>query len=468
MFDAFIEGFAGDGFAEHDGVALDDAVADGAVRRQLIDRELVEGPASAALDAAEKGAIPVDLGDVPTTRELVQVVDVLGDYVLQPAARFHVAEGEMAWIGDGAAQGFDELAELALALDAHLPPGFRIGGESLVVAEIRFTVLRPETVGAAEGGDAALRRKTGADERDGVPRGGDRVRCVRDGGSEALLGHEGNYRTRYDVVDMATISIALAIAGSDPSGGAGIQADLKTFGALGVYGMAAVTALTAQNTLKVTGVHEAPAEFVALQIDTIFADIRPDAVKTGMLANVEIIRVVAAKAWEHSFRNLVVDPVMVAKSGDRLLREDALQILREELIPHAFVLTPNLPEAGDILGSEVAGVGAMREAARELHTLGAANVVVKGGHLEGDEVVDVLFDGTEFHEFRGPRIETTSTHGTGCSFASAIAAYLARGETAENAVGKAKEYLTRALRHAYPVGHGHGPVHHYWSLWETQ
>lgn len=266
---------------------------------------------------------------------------------------------------------------------------------------------------------------------------------------------------------MAKRNIALTIAGSDPSGGAGIQADLKTFGALGVYGMAAITALTAQNTLKVAGVHEVPAEFVALQIDTIFADLRPDAVKTGMLANAEIIRVVAAKAWEHSFRNLVVDPVMVAKSGNRLLREDAIQALREELIPHSFVLTPNVPEAEDILGSSITDAAGMREAARELHSLGAANVVMKGGHLEGDEVVDVLFDGSEFHEFKGARIDTTSTHGTGCTFASAIAAYLARGERVENAVGKAKGYVTEALRHAYPVGHGHGPVHHFWNLLEA-
>ena len=258
-------------------------------------------------------------------------------------------------------------------------------------------------------------------------------------------------------------SIALSIAGSDPSGGAGIQADLKTFSALGVYGMAAITALTAQNTEGVTGIEVTSADFVALQIDTIYADIKPNAVKTGMLANAEIIRVVAAKAWERGFKNLVVDPVMVAKSGDRLLRADAVEALREDLIPNAYVLTPNLPEAEDILGRSVQTVAAMRKAARELHALGAENVVVKGGHLEDSDVVDVLFDGRKFHEFSGPRVPTTSTHGTGCTFASAIAAYLARGESVVLAVAKAKEYLTEALRKSYPVGHGHGPVNHFWN-----
>ena len=256
----------------------------------------------------------------------------------------------------------------------------------------------------------------------------------------------------------------LAIAGSDPSGGAGIQADLKTYAALGVYGMAAITALTAQNTTEVTGIHVVPADFVALQIDTVLADITPDAVKTGMLANAEIIRVVAAKAREHGFRNLVVDPVMVAKSGDRLLREDAVNALREHLIPVAHVLTPNLPEAGDILGRPVRNVNEMRDAAREIQALGATNVVVKGGHLTGDTVTDILFDGAEFHEFTSERVQTKNTHGTGCTFASAIAAYLVRGETVPGAVRNAKEYLTEALRHAYDVGHGHGPVNHMWRL----
>ena len=265
-----------------------------------------------------------------------------------------------------------------------------------------------------------------------------------------------------------TIPTVLSIAGSDPGGGAGIQADLKTASALGAYGMAVITALTAQNTRTVAGVHEVPADFVALQIDTLFADITPDAVKAGMLASAEIIEVVAAKAAEHSFRNLVVDTVMVAKSGDRLLRQDAVQAMRQKLVPLAYVLTPNLPEAEDLLGRELRSDDDIREAARELGAMGARNVVIKGGHREGDTVTDVLFDGEAFHDFSGPRIETTSTHGTGCTFASAIATFLARGELVPDAVGHAKEYLTEALRRAYPVGGGHGPVHHFWAHWNER
>jgi hydroxymethylpyrimidine/phosphomethylpyrimidine kinase len=264
---------------------------------------------------------------------------------------------------------------------------------------------------------------------------------------------------------MMTPPTVLTIAGSDPGGGAGIQADLKTVSALGAYGMAVITALTAQNTRTVAGVHEAPAEFVALQIDTLFADITPDAVKTGMLANAAIIEVVAAKAREHAFRNLVVDTVMVAKSGDRLLRADAVQAMRDRLVPLAHVLTPNIPEAEDLLERTLQSDEDIRVAARDLHAMGARNVVMKGGHLEGDTVTDVLFDGEAFHEFSGPRIETTSTHGTGCTFASAIAAFLARGEAVPDAVCHAKEYLTEALRRAYPLGGGHGPVHHFWKWW---
>jgi hydroxymethylpyrimidine/phosphomethylpyrimidine kinase len=264
---------------------------------------------------------------------------------------------------------------------------------------------------------------------------------------------------------MMTPPTVLTIAGSDPGGGAGIQADLKTVSALGAYGMAVITALTAQNTRTVAGVHEAPAEFVALQIDTLFADITPDAVKTGMLANAAIIEVVAAKAREHAFRNLVVDTVMVAKSGDRLLRADAVQAMRDRLVPLAHVLTPNIPEAEDLLERTLQSDEDIRVAARDLHAMGARNVVMKGGHLEGDTVTDVLFDGEAFHEFSGPRIETTSTHGTGCTFASAIAAFLARGEAVPDAVGHAKEYLTEALRRAYPLGGGHGPVNHFWKWW---
>ena len=258
----------------------------------------------------------------------------------------------------------------------------------------------------------------------------------------------------------------LIIAGSDSSAGAGIQADLKTCAALGVYGTTAITALTAQNTLGVTAIHEVPPEFVAAQIDAVVEDIRPDAVKTGMLANAAIIEVVAAKVKEHALPFLVVDPVMVAKSGDRLLREDAVRAMRELLLPLADVFTPNIPEAEDLVGHPVRTDGEVRKAARELLAMGARVVVVKGGHRVGDVAVDLMFDGRNFHEFTSPRIETTSTHGTGCTFASAIAAFLARQEDVPDAVRHAKEYLTEALRRASPIGHGHGPVNHFW-MWEA-
>jgi hydroxymethylpyrimidine/phosphomethylpyrimidine kinase len=257
----------------------------------------------------------------------------------------------------------------------------------------------------------------------------------------------------------------LGIAGSDPSGGAGIQADLKTYAALGVYGMAVITALTAQNTIGVTGVHAVAPEFVSLQIDTVVQDIPPDAVKTGMLASADIVRVVAEEARGYRWPNLVVDPVMIAKSGDTLLAEDAVRSIREHLLPLATVITPNLPEAATLLGTPVTSLDEMRQAARALHALGSANVVVKGGHLESDTVVDVLFDGSELHEFTGPRVQTPNTHGTGCTLSSAIAAYLSLGEAVPDAVRKARDYLTGALQHAYDTGKGHGSVNH---MWETQ
>ena len=257
----------------------------------------------------------------------------------------------------------------------------------------------------------------------------------------------------------------LTIAGSDSSAGAGIQADLKTFAALGVYGTCAITAVTAQNTLGVTAVQEMPPGIVAAQIDAVVTDIRPDAVKTGMLAGAAIIEVVAAKLREHGLPNLVVDPVMVAKSGDRLLREDAVAALRELLLPLATVVTPNLPEAEALTGRPVRSGEDVRRAAEEIVRLGAQAVVVKGGHLESAEAIDVLYDGRAFREYSALRIKTTSTHGTGCTFASAIAACLARGMPLADAVAEAKVYLTEALRRAYPIGGGHGPVHHFWR-WE--
>jgi hydroxymethylpyrimidine/phosphomethylpyrimidine kinase len=263
---------------------------------------------------------------------------------------------------------------------------------------------------------------------------------------------------------MDRVRTALTIAGSDSGGGAGIQADLKTFSALGVFGMSALTAITAQNTLGVTAVHEIPPEIVAAQIDAVVTDIGVDAAKTGMIANSEIIRVVAAKVREHGISTLVVDPVMVATSGDRLLREEAVEALRTELLPLATVVTPNLPEAEVLIGREIATLDAMREAAKAIVGLGVRSVVVKGGHLAG-EAIDIFYDGDRFVELPARRIETTSTHGTGCTFASAIAALLARGEPLESAISDAKVYVTAAIERAYPIGHGHGPVHHFHRWW---
>ncbi len=256
---------------------------------------------------------------------------------------------------------------------------------------------------------------------------------------------------------------ALTIAGSDSGGGAGIQADLKTFAALGVYGTSALTAITAQNTLGVTGVQELTPDMVGAQIDAVISDIGADAVKTGMLSNSRIIQVVADKVTEHGLPNLVVDPVMVAKGGDPLLQEEAVDALRTLLVPLALVVTPNLPEASVLVGYPVESLEQARQAARDIVAMGSRSVVVKGGHLEGD-AVDVFYDGREFRELSAPRIETTSTHGTGCTFASAIAAGLANGMAVEEAVGQAKEYVTEAIRKSFPVGSGHGPLNHFHAL----
>lgn len=261
-----------------------------------------------------------------------------------------------------------------------------------------------------------------------------------------------------------SIPKALTVAGSDSGGGAGIQADLKTFAALGVYGASVVTALTAQNTVGVLAVAAVEPAFVRAQLDAVMADIGADAVKTGMLFSAEIVRVVAEGLRHHAVRHLVVDPVMVAKSGDRLLRDDAVAAVREALLPLATVVTPNIPEAEVLTGREIADERAMEAAARALHALGPGVVVVKGGHLTGD-AVDVVFDGEHVERLRRPRVETTCTHGTGCTFSAAIAAWLAAGRSPLDAVSEAKEFLYGALRQAYPIGAGHSPVHHFYALW---
>jgi hydroxymethylpyrimidine/phosphomethylpyrimidine kinase len=255
---------------------------------------------------------------------------------------------------------------------------------------------------------------------------------------------------------------ALTIAGSDSGGGAGIQADLKTFAAFGVYGASAITAVTAQNTIGVRAIHEVPADVVAAQIDAVLDDIGADAAKTGMLSSASIIEAVADRLRAHSFAPLVVDPVMVAKSGDALLRPEAVQALIELLLPLAAVVTPNAPEATVLSGVEVRDAESAREAARRIHGLGPAMVIVKGGHLEGDRSDDLVFDGRSFEILSGRRIETPRTHGTGCTFSAAIAACLARGMEPLAAAREARAFLQGAIEHAEPLGAGHGPVNHLW------
>jgi hydroxymethylpyrimidine/phosphomethylpyrimidine kinase len=256
---------------------------------------------------------------------------------------------------------------------------------------------------------------------------------------------------------------ALTIAGSDSGGGAGIQADLKTFAAHGVFGTSAVTALTAQNSLGVQGVFEIPADFVGLQIDSVARDIGADAVKIGMLSSASIIAIVAAKIVEHSLGPIVLDPVMVAKGGDRLLRDDAREALIETLLPLAAIATPNLPEAEVLCGFAIRGIEDMRRAARAIHALGPKAVVVKGGHLpDRGESVDVLFDGEDFAEYGAARIESKNTHGTGCTFSSAIAADLALGYSLREAVKAAKDYVGRIIAASVDlgIGRGFGPMNH--------
>jgi hydroxymethylpyrimidine kinase / phosphomethylpyrimidine kinase / thiamine-phosphate diphosphorylase len=260
----------------------------------------------------------------------------------------------------------------------------------------------------------------------------------------------------------------LTIAGSDSGGGAGIQADLKAITLLGGYGMSVLTALTAQNTVGVQAIHEVPARFVETQIDSVLSDIGADAIKTGMLANAEIVEVVARKIRQYGVRKVVVDPVMVAKSGDSLLREDAQDALIKRLLPLSMVVTPNLPEASVLTGFKVTSVEGMKKAAHRIHEMGAKHVVVKGGHLRG-MAIDILYDGRRFHEVESKRIETKHTHGTGCTFASAIATLLARGERVPDAVRKAKTFITLAIQSGLSLGKGTGPTNPFaYVLRETE
>ena len=263
-------------------------------------------------------------------------------------------------------------------------------------------------------------------------------------------------------------AIALTIAGSDSSGGAGIQADLKTFAALGVYGASVITALTAQNTQGVHGIHDVPADFIRAQIDAVFSDLDVAAVKIGMLSQIASIEAVAQGLAAHSARNIVLDPVMVATSGDRLLAPEAVEALRKNLVPRSLVVTPNLPEAAVLVGDSVArNEREMEVQAREILALGARNVLIKGGHGAGDESVDLLIGEGDVLRLSAKRIATTSPHGTGCTLSSAIVAELAQGLGLKSAAEDAKEYVTAAIAAArnLHIGHGHGPLHRFHATW---
>lgn len=256
----------------------------------------------------------------------------------------------------------------------------------------------------------------------------------------------------------------LTIAGSDSGGGAGIQADLKTITVLGGFGMSVITALTAQNTLGVQGIYEIAPEFVAMQFDSVAADIGIDAAKTGMLVNTDIVKVVAEKIRQYAIKILVVDPVMVAKGGATLIADDAQETMIKELLPLAFVATPNIPEAEVFSKIIISTIDDMKKAARMIYDLGAKNVVVKGGHLAGSTkygAVDVLYDGQTFYEFTSHWIPTKDTHGTGCTFSAAVATMLASGKTVVEAVRGAKGYVTEAIRFSWRTGAGQGPVSHF-------
>ena len=261
-----------------------------------------------------------------------------------------------------------------------------------------------------------------------------------------------------------TVPIALTIAGSDSSGGAGIQADLKTFAALGVYGASVITALTAQKTSGISAIHQVPPDFVSAQIDAVFSDLEVKAVKIGMVAQLETIDAIAAGLSRWSPGHVVLDPVMVATSGDQLLAADAVAALRTKLIPRALLITPNLPEAAALLDEPVASSeAAIERQGKRLLSMGCRAVLIKGGHGQGAESIDYLISGNGVIALAAPRIATKNTHGTGCSLSSAIAAGLARGEELESAVRHAKAWISAAIAAAdrLGVGHGHGPIHHF-------
>lgn len=254
---------------------------------------------------------------------------------------------------------------------------------------------------------------------------------------------------------------ALTIAGSDSGGGAGIQADLKTFQELGVFGMSAVTAITAQNTLGVHGVYPMTAKAVEQQIDVVLSDIGVDAVKTGMLFSADIIEAAARKLKEHQCKHVIVDPVMIAKGGASLLQEEATEALKQVLLPIALVVTPNIPEAEVIAGMSIQSEADKKEAAIAIAALGVKNVLIKGGHDKGAKTVDLLYDGSAFHTFTGTRIDTKDTHGTGCTFSAAMTAAIAKGASVRTAAETAKQFIQAAIEDGLHIGQGHGPTNHW-------
>lgn len=257
-----------------------------------------------------------------------------------------------------------------------------------------------------------------------------------------------------------SIPRALTVAGSDSGGGAGIQADLKTFTVRKVYGMSAITAITAQNTMGVEGIHPIPLDMIGKQIEMVIEDIGVDAVKTGMLGTSEIIELVAGKLKQYHAPNIVVDPVMVAKGGAKLLQDNAVKSLITHLLPLATIVTPNIPEAEVITGSSIKNMDDMTQAAKEIVAMGSKAVIVKGGHLEG-EPLDLLFDGIEFTTFKGTRVQTRHTHGTGCTFAACITAELAKGKGLLDSIHTAKAFISAAITKELGLGRGHGPTNHW-------
>ena len=270
---------------------------------------------------------------------------------------------------------------------------------------------------------------------------------------------------------MRSVPVALTIAGSDSGGGAGIQADLRTFAALGVYGTCVLTAVTAQNSREVLRQEALSPGMVRAQLEAVMRDIGCEAAKTGMLGNAGIVAAVTDAVREYRIEQLVVDPVMAASSGGDLFAPEALDSLRDLLLPLALVLTPNLPEAERLVGSPLESPEAVRRAARRLHAMGARKIVIKGGHTHGSpspSATDLFYDGKDFRELTAPRLDTPHTHGTGCTFSAAIAAHLARGADVERAVELAKAFVTEAIRHGFPLGHGPGPVHQLHALWRHE